>query len=147
MLRKLRKIDILLNRQTADVTDESPDQRFREPGIIQIQDVLNNVISKRILNEIERVEDDFSDELQSLRWRGMINRSLKDTTSVSVSGDFDQVGGDCIVDELIVFWDELVQAFLDDLKGKQASYFASSKSLTWLPLRSLIKATTFMDKA
>ena len=89
MLRKLREIDILLNRQTADVADESPDQWLRESGVVQIQNVLNNVISKGILNEIERVEDDFSDELQSLRWRGMINRSLKNTTSVSVSGDFD----------------------------------------------------------
>jgi len=89
LLRKLREIDILLNRQTADVADESPDQWLRESGVVQIQNVLNNVISKGILNEIERVEDDFSDELQSLRWRGMINRSLKNTTSVSVSGDFD----------------------------------------------------------
>ena len=76
---------------------------------------MNNVISERILNEIERVEDDFSHQLQSLRWRCVIDRSLEDATSVSVSCDFDKVGCDGIVDELIVFGYELVQAFLDNL--------------------------------
>jgi hypothetical protein len=40
---------------------------------------------------------------------------LENTTSVSVSCDFDEIGRDSIVDELIVLWYELVQAFLDDL--------------------------------
>jgi len=37
---------------------------------------------------------------------------------VSVSCDFDQIGCDGIVDELVVFRYKLVQAFLDDLQSK-----------------------------
>ena len=53
----------LLHRQAADISDKSPDEGFREPGIVQIKNVLNHIVSKWILYEVERVEDDFSDEL------------------------------------------------------------------------------------
>jgi hypothetical protein len=53
--------NILLDRKTADVSDKSPDQRFREPSIVQIENVLNHIVSERILNEVKRVEDDLSD--------------------------------------------------------------------------------------
>jgi hypothetical protein len=65
-----------LNRKTANVSDKSPDQRFREPSIVQVENVLNHVISERILNEVERVEDDLSDELESLRRGCVIDGSL-----------------------------------------------------------------------
>ena len=48
----------------------------------------------------------------------MIDGSLQNPTSVSVSCDFDKVGSDGIVDELVVFRYKLVQAFLDDLQSK-----------------------------
>jgi hypothetical protein len=38
----------------------------------------------------------------------VIDGSLENTTSVSVSGDFNQVGSDSIVDKLVVFGNELV---------------------------------------
>jgi len=53
--------DSLLNRQAADISDESPDQRLGEPSIVQIEDVLNDIISERVLDKVEGVEDDFSD--------------------------------------------------------------------------------------
>jgi hypothetical protein len=65
-----------LNRKTADVSDKSPDQRFREPSIVQIENILNHIVSERILNEVERVEDDFSDELKSLGGGCVIDGSL-----------------------------------------------------------------------
>ena len=46
----------------------------------------------------------------------MVNGSLEDATSVSVGSDFDQVGSDGVVDELVVFRYKLVQALLDDLR-------------------------------
>ena len=76
---------------------------------------MNDVVSERILDQVERVEDDFSHQLQSLRRGCVIDGSLEDATSVSMGCDFDQVGCDGIVDELIVFGYELVQAFLDNL--------------------------------
>ena len=45
----------------------------------------------------------------------MVDGSLENATAVSVSGDFDQVGGDSIVDELVVLGHEFVQALLDHL--------------------------------
>lgn len=45
----------------------------------------------------------------------MVDRSLQDTASVSVSGNFDQVGSDGVVDELVVVWDELVETFLNNM--------------------------------
>ena len=68
--------NILLDRKTANVSDKSPDQRFGEPSIVQIENVLNHIVSERILNEVERVEDDLSDELKSLRGRCVIDGSL-----------------------------------------------------------------------
>lgn len=45
----------------------------------------------------------------------MVDGSLEDATSVSMSSDLDQVGGDGIVDELVVLGHKLVQALLDNL--------------------------------
>lgn len=67
------RLDSLLHRQAADVPDKSPDERFREPSIVEIKNVLNHIVSKWILNEVERVEDDLGDELESLRGRGMVD--------------------------------------------------------------------------
>lgn len=45
----------------------------------------------------------------------MIDRTLEDTTSVTVSSDFDEISSDSIVDELVVFRNEFVETFLNDL--------------------------------
>jgi hypothetical protein len=48
----------------------------------------------------------------------VVDGSLENTTSVSVCGDFDEVRCYGVVDELVVFRDEFVQAFLNDLEAK-----------------------------
>lgn len=53
----------LLHRQAADISNEGSNERFREPGVIEIKNVLNHIVSEWILDEVKRVEDDFSDEL------------------------------------------------------------------------------------
>lgn len=98
------------------------------------------------MNKVERVEDDLGDELNPLSWGGVVDRSLEDTASVPVRGDFDKVGSDGIVDELVVVGNELVKAFLNDLAVSRCS-IVHSIQLTWLPFRSLMSATTFMLKA
>ena len=46
------------------------------------------------------MEGDFGDELYPLRVGSVIDASLEDATSVSVSSDLDAVSGDGVVDEL-----------------------------------------------
>ena len=105
----------LLNGKRAHISDKGPDEWFRESCIVQIENVLNDIVSKWILNEVERVEDDFSDQLNTLSGASMVDRSLKDTTTVSMSSDFNEIGSNGIVDKLVVFRNELVQTFLNNL--------------------------------
>lgn len=76
----------------------------------------------------------------------MVDTALKNTTSMSVCGDFNQVGSNCVIDELVVFRYKFVQAFLNNLF--HVSYKVRLKVRpTWFPLRSLIRATTFILNA
>lgn len=111
----------LLHRQATNISDKGPDEGFRETGVVEIENVLDDVVSEWVLDEVERVEDDLSDELKSLRRRGVVDRALQHAASVSVSGHFDEVGSDGIVDELVVLGDKLVQALLNDLDRASAS--------------------------
>ena len=104
-----------MGTERAHVSNESPNQRLAESRIVEVEDILNDIIPKRILDKIETVEDYFGHQLDTLRRGGMVNGSLEDTTAVSVSGDLNEVGCDGVVDELVVFGYELVEAFLDDL--------------------------------
>lgn len=79
----------------------------------------NDVVSERILNKRQGVVGDFSNKLNPLRIGSMVDASLQDTTSVSVRSDFDAVRGNSIVDELIVFRDQPVQALLNDVVAVQ----------------------------
>ena len=59
-----------------------------------------HIVTVRILNEGEGIVCDLINELHALMIRRMINTTLQDAASVSVSGDFDTVGSNGIVDEL-----------------------------------------------
>lgn len=61
-----------------------------------------HIVTVRILNEGEGIVCDLINELHALMIRRMINTTLQDAASVSVSGDFNTVSGDGIVDELQV---------------------------------------------
>ena len=76
----------------------------------------------------------------------MVDGSLENTTSVSMSSNFDEIGSYGVVDELVVFRDELVEAFLDDLTVSSRSLSRCDK-LTWFPFKSFINATTFILNA
>lgn len=45
----------------------------------------------------------------------MIDTTLENATTMSMSGYFDTMSSDSIVDELIVFWWKVIQAFLNDV--------------------------------
>lgn len=77
----------------------------------------------------------------------MVDRALKDTATVSMSRDLDEIGGNRVIDELIVFRDQLVQALLDDLTAVSVEVHDQATELTWFPFRSLMSATTFILSA
>ena len=61
-----------------------------------------HIVTVRILDEGERVKGDLVNELHALMIGRVVNATLQDAASVSVSGDFDTVGSNGIVDELQV---------------------------------------------
>jgi len=108
----------LLDGKSTNVARKLTDDRVTEAVIVEVQNVLDDlfdinqtcfqeaeikrthVVTVRILDECERVEGDLVDELHALMIGCVVNTSLQDATSVSVSGDFDTVGSNGIVDEL-----------------------------------------------
>jgi hypothetical protein len=111
----LRFIDSLLHRQAADVADKSADKGFREAGVVEVEYVLNNIVTEGVLDEIQRVEDDLGDKLEALSRGRVVDRALEDAATVAVGGNLDEVGGNRIVDELVVLGDELVETLLNDV--------------------------------
>ena len=61
-----------------------------------------HVVTVRILDESKRIVGDLVNELHALMIGRVVNTTLQDATSVSVSSDFDTVGSNGIVDELQV---------------------------------------------
>jgi len=59
-----------------------------------------HIVTVRILNEGESVESDLVNELHALMIGRVVNTTLQNAASVSVSGDFNTVGCNGIVDEL-----------------------------------------------
>lgn len=83
--------------------------------VVEIEDVLNDVVAERVLNERQGVVGDLGDELNTLRIGGVIDTPLQDATTVTVSSDLDAVSSNGVVNELIVLWNETVQALLNDV--------------------------------
>jgi hypothetical protein len=94
---------------------ESEAQRSSERGFIEIKDVLNDVIAKGILHEMETVGSDLANELNLLEARSVINAPLENAASVTVSSDSDAMRTNRIEDELSILSLEMVQAFLNDV--------------------------------
>jgi hypothetical protein len=108
----------LLDGKSTNIARKLTDDTVTEAVIVEVQDVLDDlfdinqtccqqiemkrthIVTVRILNEGERVEGDLVNELHALMIGRVVNTTLQDTTSVSVSGNFDAVGGNGIVDEL-----------------------------------------------
>ena len=56
----------LLNRQRADVSNELADDGLTEAVVVEVQDILDNVVAKGVLNKVESIEGDLSHELDAL---------------------------------------------------------------------------------
>lgn len=57
---------------------------------------------ERVLDEGERIVGDLGDELDPLRFRGVVDAALQDAAAVTVRRDLDAVGSDLVEDPLIL---------------------------------------------
>ena len=107
----------LLDGERTDVANELSDNGIAKPIVVEVKNVLDNltkhasaghflveeityVVAVRVLNQSQRVVCDLIHELDALVIGRMIDTSLKNTTTVAVSGDLNAVRGDRVVYEL-----------------------------------------------
>lgn len=105
----------LLAGEDIDVAEEATAKRLREGRLTEVQDVLNNVVAKGILNKSKSIGSNVLHKLTLLVSGSMIDAALQDTAAVAMSADGDAVLSDSIEDELRVFRGEVVEAFLNDM--------------------------------
>jgi len=98
---------------------EHHDQRLGEDRLVEIEDVLDNVVSERILNQNISIVRDLSNEPSLLITRSVVNATLQDTATMTVGSDINAVGANSIKDELSINGGQLVEAFLDDVVAVQ----------------------------
>jgi len=92
----------LLDGKSTNVARKLADDRITEAVIVEVQNVLNDVVTVRILDKGECVKCDLVNKLHALMIGSVVNTTLQDAAPVSVSGDFDTVGSNSVVDELVV---------------------------------------------
>lgn len=102
-------------REHADAALERGDNGLGEGGLVEVNDVLDDVVAKGILHEDARVLGDALDQPELLIAGGVVDATLQHTAAVSVSSNFDAFLANCIKDELRVRSSKLVEAFLDDM--------------------------------
>lgn len=105
----------LVPRQRTNTPTEGSHDGLSKGRIVEINDILNNVVAKGVLNQNSGMFGDALNQPELLIARGMINASLKDATAMAVSSDFDAVASDGIENELGIFRRQLVQALLNDV--------------------------------
>lgn len=68
----------------------------------ELTNVLNHVVSIRILNKDVGIVSDLLDQLRLLGDRGVVDASLQHTAPMTMSSDSHTIGADGIVDELLM---------------------------------------------
>ena len=107
-----------LDGKSTNVARKLTNDPITEAVVVEVQNVLDNlfdinrtcfqqaemkrthVVTIWILNQSERVIGDLVDELYTLMIGSVIDTTLQDAAPVSVSGNFDTIGGNSVVDEL-----------------------------------------------
>lgn len=105
----------LLLGKLSDVSAKAETERVSEGHIVQVENVLDNIVSKRVLDELEAVCSNLAYKLDLLKARGMVNAALKNTASVTVRTNGNTVFADSIEDELSVLSLEMVEALLNHM--------------------------------
>lgn len=102
-------------RELADAALERRNHGLGEAWFIKIDDVLNHIVSKRILHKYSSMLRDAPNEPGLLFARSVINATLEHTAPVPVRAHLDTVIANRIEDELRIERCKLVQALLDDV--------------------------------
>ena len=105
----------LLLRQISDAPHEAAAEGLSERWLNKIEDVLHDVVAKRILNEGEGVCDEEINKSTLLVTRGMVDAALKDAASMTVLAHHNAVGANGIEDKLSILGREMVETLLDDM--------------------------------
>lgn len=79
---------------------ESVTERVSETGLLEVDDVLEDVVAKGILHQVEGAVSDLADELGFLVTGGVIDATLQDTTAMTVRAHRHTVGANSIKDKL-----------------------------------------------
>lgn len=90
-----------------------------EARLVQVDDVLNHVVAKGVLDQAVRIVGDALDEPGLLLAVGMINAPLEDAATVTVSAHVDAVLPDSVEDEVRLLGAELVEALLNHVVAIQ----------------------------
>jgi hypothetical protein len=91
-----------VSRKRADGTLEHLDQGLSESRVVQINYVLNDVVSERVLYEDTGLVCDFFNKPELLVTRGMVDASLQYTAAMAVSANINYVIANGIEDKLSV---------------------------------------------
>lgn len=102
-------------RKHADAALKRGDDGLSEGGLVEVNDVLDDVVAKGVLHEDASVLGDALDQPELLIAGGVIDAALQHTAAVSVSANLDTLLANCIKDELRVRSSKLVEALLDDV--------------------------------
>jgi hypothetical protein len=105
----------LLFGKLANLALEALAHGCREGGVVEVQDVLDNIVAKGVLNQVEAVRRDLANEVDFLEARGMVDATLQDAAAMAVRADSDAMFTYSIKYELRVRGLEVVQALLDDM--------------------------------
>lgn len=105
----------LVARELADATLEGGNNRFSKGRLVQVDDVLDNVVAKGVLDKNASVLCDPLDEPKLLVTSSVVDAALQNTASVSVCSNLNTVVANCIKDELGINGSELVEALLNDM--------------------------------
>ena len=138
--RGLRAAKALLNDvgaelvagELADAALEHSHNRLSEGRLIKINDVLDNIIAKGVLDKDAGLLRDALDEPELLVTRCMVNAALENAAAMTMGTHIDTVATDSIKDKLRVDRGEFVEALLDDVISVEVlNQFnhASAKSL------------------
>jgi hypothetical protein len=105
----------LLPGKLHDLTPKALAHGRSELGVVQIEDVLDDIVAEGVLDKIEAVRGNLANKVYLLIAGRMVDAALKNTAAVAMSTDNDAVFTHSIKDELCLGGFEVVQALLDDV--------------------------------
>lgn len=104
-----------MTRQLADTALEHSHDWLSESWLVEVDDVLNDVVSEGVLHQDPSMLGNPLDEPELLLARGMVDATLQDTAAMTVRADFNAVVTNGVKNELRVDGSELIETLLDDV--------------------------------